>query len=435
MNEILVLNESDQRAARKTVERIDALLTGRAAIEASQRGLSDIVWNSHRRALERRRNVLSKALERYERARETDPGDLLEVVGNNPGLALIVARISAGLSQKEFARRVGLKEQQVQRYEADRYRSISLSNYERLARSLGVVLRPTVPRLSTSDWVGTDFLAKYPADAIRKLLRHARSAGWFGSDSGDGADAEQRLAAYLNDAHQKFGSPALLRTSKSVSEIAGDFSLLGWRARVTDLFLRDGRPATSFDPADIAWVQDLIKLSAKRQGPLEASAMLRSKGIGFVYEPQVPGLKLDGAAFLISDIPVIALTLRYDRVDYFWFTLLHELGHVFLHLDLGMAAGFFDDFEENQTDEFESEADCFAAETIVAADVWRRSPARISKVEKPFYDLSSKLGINPALLFGKARRERQNYKIFSDKLGHGSVRVLFASKQEDHIGD
>ena len=31
--------------------------------------------------------------------------------------------------------------------------------------------------------------------------------------------------------------------------------------------------------------------------------------------------------------PVAALTLRYDRLDNFWFTLLHELAHIALHMD------------------------------------------------------------------------------------------------------
>ena len=39
--------------------------------------------------------------------------------------------------------------------------------------------------------------------------------------------------------------------------------------------------------------------------------------------------------------PVIGLTLRYDRLDNFWFVLLHELGHVFLHLMHGAALRLF----------------------------------------------------------------------------------------------
>ncbi len=39
--------------------------------------------------------------------------------------ALIRARIAAGLSQKEFADRLGMKEQQIQSYEANDYQHAS----------------------------------------------------------------------------------------------------------------------------------------------------------------------------------------------------------------------------------------------------------------------------------------------------------------------
>ena len=33
----------------------------------------------------------------------------------------------------------------------------------------------------------------------------------------------------------------------------------------------------------------------------------------------------------------VGITVRYDRIDNFWFTLLHELAHVFLHYQAGLA--------------------------------------------------------------------------------------------------
>lgn len=50
---------------------------------------------------------------------------------------LIQARIAAGLTQKEFADRLGLKEQQVQQYEATGYASARLSRVIEIARALG----------------------------------------------------------------------------------------------------------------------------------------------------------------------------------------------------------------------------------------------------------------------------------------------------------
>ena len=52
-------------------------------------------------------------------------------------------------------------------------------------------------------------------------------------------------------------------------------------------------------------------------------------GIPLVIERHLPRTYLDGAALRLGDgRPVVALTLRYDRIDSFWFCLLHELAHV-----------------------------------------------------------------------------------------------------------
>src|SRR3712207_8673900 len=55
---------------------------------------------------------------------------LREQAGDDPGALLVFARVAQGLSQKELARRLGLKEQAIQRYEAERYRGISLRSEE-----------------------------------------------------------------------------------------------------------------------------------------------------------------------------------------------------------------------------------------------------------------------------------------------------------------
>jgi transcriptional regulator with XRE-family HTH domain len=63
-----------------------------------------------------------------------------------PG-ALIQARIAQGLSQKDLARRLGLKEQQIQRYEATDYASASLARLIRVSRALHL-------KVSAKAWTG-----------------------------------------------------------------------------------------------------------------------------------------------------------------------------------------------------------------------------------------------------------------------------------------
>jgi HTH-type transcriptional regulator / antitoxin HigA len=56
--------------------------------------------------------------------------------------------------------------------------------------------------------------------------------------------------------------------------------------------------------------------------------ILAAAGVRFVIVEFLPGAKIDGAAFWIDQIPVIALSLRFDRVNNFWFVLRHEIEHI-----------------------------------------------------------------------------------------------------------
>jgi ribosome-binding protein aMBF1 (putative translation factor) len=63
--------------------------------------------------------------------------DSLKVVADLPTV-LIKARIAQGLSQKELAERIGLKEQQIQRYEATDYASANLARIQEVASAFNV---------------------------------------------------------------------------------------------------------------------------------------------------------------------------------------------------------------------------------------------------------------------------------------------------------
>jgi HTH-type transcriptional regulator/antitoxin HigA len=56
-------------------------------------------------------------------------------------IALIKARITAGMTQKQLAEKIGIQEQQIQRYEANDYASISFARLVEIAQILGVNIR------------------------------------------------------------------------------------------------------------------------------------------------------------------------------------------------------------------------------------------------------------------------------------------------------
>lgn len=74
-------------------------------------------------------------------------------------------------------------------------------------------------------------------------------------------------------------------------------------------------------------IPKLLKLAAKEAGVAEVPEFLANLGIGFLILPHLPRTYLDGAILPVDGHPVVALSLRYDRIDSFWFSLLHELAH------------------------------------------------------------------------------------------------------------
>ncbi len=76
-------------------------------------------------------------------------------------------------------------------------------------------------------------------------------------------------------------------------------------------------------------LEELHSLTVGEQEVRNVPALLGEMGIRFVVCEHLPHTRIDGAAFwLDGNSPVIVLSLRYDRIDGFWHTLIHELSHI-----------------------------------------------------------------------------------------------------------
>ncbi len=166
-----------------------------------------------------------------------------------------------------------------------------------------------------------------------------------------------------------------------------------------------------------------MKLSYFDNGPLLAREFLLKNGIHIVFERHLSGTHLDGAAmFLPTGAPVIALTLRYDRLDNFWFTLCHELAHLALHLGRDDWELFYDDLDCQAEVDVEGEADRWASEMLIPTDQWRESGLAGSCSAAALIAFADKQRIHSAIPAGRIRREQHNYKKFAKLIGNGEVR-------------
>lgn len=416
----LISNDKQARGAEATIAELDVALSSEQALRSIVAGLPNEVIEGVHRSLKTERRELAEFLRAYKDARAGDFAPLKEQVGNDPGAFLIVARLMRGLSQKDLARKLGLREQAIQRWESERYRSITLANYQKIAQTLGVRWRVEEHAPLAEQWGVSYDVTK---DDLTKVVRHARTRGWLTADEHSDEKAIAALVRHIGDHVIRYGTPSLLRTGLRKNDRPDNWSLLAWKAQVTrraESVISGGLPR--YRALDVSWLIDLVHLSQLEDGPLRACDLLREHGIALIIEPQVVGMSLDGASFLVDDVPVVGMTLLRDTLDNFWFTLLHEVAHIILHYRTGLSAGFFDDFNDTDLDGFEEEANRFAQNLLIPEEAWARSPARISKTTDPVERFANQLNIHPAIVFGRIRMERNDYRIFSDHIGRGTVR-------------
>jgi HTH-type transcriptional regulator / antitoxin HigA len=208
------------------------------------------------------------------------------------------------------------------------------------------------------------------------------------------------------------------------------YGLLAWKARVLHVARKRRAslhlPSYSPDAINPAFLTQVVHLSWHKNGMRLARELIEGKGVPVVIEPHLAGTQLDGAAFVDQDgTPVIGLTLRFDRVDHFWFTLLHELAHVAKHLS-NPGDAFLDRLEDSDaTEALEIEANRIARDALIPRPAWRRSEVVSAPSRERILEFAGEQMIHPAIVAGRVRRESGNFRAFGELLGKNEVRSQF----------
>ena len=313
-------------------------------------------------------------------------------------------------------------------------RALTLSMIRALHSGLGIPAKVLLRERDATE------LEEAPIQWERFPIREMVARGWIKERVIDfrsqAEDVLRRFFAQMGSA--KAAAPLYRQTENVRSARDMDrYALTAWTARVVILALQNP-PPVSYAPGsvDLAFLTELARLSVFDQGPLLAREFLAKHGIALVLEPHLPRTYLDGAAIMTeTGRPIVGMTLRYDRLDNFWFCVIHELAHVSLHLTREVTQ-FFDDLDvQPRGDRKEEEADRLAGEALIPEDEWRRSPASRLRSPEAAVDLAGNLRIHPAIVAGRIRHHFKSYRVLNQLVGHGQVRGLFAevkwSKEAD----
>jgi HTH-type transcriptional regulator / antitoxin HigA len=311
-------------------------------------------------------------------------------------------------------------------------RTLSLAMIRRLHEGLGIpaevlIAERAAPapdsRLDDVDW------STFPLAEIAKRR-------WFGDLARSARElrenAEELLGGLILAAECACPGPVTLRQSQRANSPHSESTLRAWRAQVWRL-AQDAAQDGSQDkhaPAevDVALISEVSRLSLLEDGPLVARQLLAKAGVVVVVERQLPAMRLDGAAMRCADgQAIIGLTLRYDRLDHFWFTLCHELAHLALHLRGRDCRAVLDDLESEQRSEAEQEADNLAADALIPASRWAGFSDTPGPSEAELLTFARAVRVHPAVVAGRLRREREDYSKYGSLLGHGQVRATLAA--------
>jgi HTH-type transcriptional regulator/antitoxin HigA len=132
--------------------------------------------------------------------------------------------------------------------------------------------------------------------------------------------------------------------------------------------------------------------------------ILAAAGVRFVVVEFLPGAKIDGAAFWLDKIPVIAMSLRYDRVNNFWFVLRHEIEHILNKDGLAVDVELTESLQRKDSLPVqEVKANVAAGEFLVPTEELDSFIRRVRPLysEQRIMLFAKRIGVHPGLVVGQ----------------------------------
>jgi len=356
---------------------------------------ADLVGRTDQKSLDEL-ELLQAVIERWERTQMTMPMP-------TPVEAIRFRMMQANLRPRDLEPFIGSRARVSEVLSGNR--TLSLEMIRALSRHLGIPADALIG-------VSAEAAPKRP-EPSRAAMNSLREAGFLRPG--------ENFTSFMDRALGPARVEALLRKTRTARTNAKtDLAAVeAWCAAVALRATTVRLPADAKAPGPGA-ARELARLSREKNGIGKVAVTLAGMGIVLVVLKHLPGTYLDGAAMCRPDgAAVIALTLRHDRIDNFWFTLLHEFCHATRHLD-GKTLLILDDLDISSSDAIEEEADRFAEDTLIPATFRERCAAAWMSTAE-IVEIAAEVGVHPAIVAGRWQREHGEYRRFAKMLGRGEV--------------
>lgn len=348
----------------------------------------------------------------------------MEIEFQAPGDAIRAMLEEKEWSQRDLAFVIGIPESAVNLLVTGK-RGISPEMAKVLAKAFG-----TAPEHFINLQVKYELArAKEPSEGIErkaKLLtkapvREMIKRGWL-RESQDPDVLERRVLAFFGV--ESFDKMPVVAHAARRSVTAGNSyeeqtpAQLAWLYRVRQIAKEIDAPKYS-EAALRSVLKDLRALLRAPEEAQHVPRLLSQSGVRFVIVEALPNSKIDGVCtWLDPSTPVIGLSLRFDRIDNFWFVLRHEIEHVLRKDGQGVAIPRIDadvtDVRAGLPEEERAANEAASAFCVPQEDfdsfINKKKPI---PRERDLLDFASRHGLHPGLVAGQIRYRLKRWDLFN----------------------
>lgn len=337
-----------------------------------------------------------------------------EATHQTPGEFVRAALEAKGWTQTDLAYALGTTTASVNQILSNK-RGISGN----MARALGVALDRLPEEFARvqAEWDVRHADAPEPIVAARSKvltqypLREMVKRGWIDPDHGKGSLEDQVCGFFGVESIDDI--PHLTHSAKKTSYTNVPPTQLAWLFRVRQI--ASEMPTVPYDRQKLERVVEMLSdLRSDPKAVRHVPRLLSEAGVRFVVVEGLPGGKIHGVCFWLNEsAPVIGLSLRFDRIDNFWFVLRHECAHV-LHghgRDTAIVDADLDFSGTTALNDEEQIANSEAAEFCIPSDKIRSFYMR----KRPFFAdvevmaFAKRMNVHPGLVVGQLQRMIDRY--------------------------
>jgi HTH-type transcriptional regulator/antitoxin HigA len=256
-------------------------------------------------------------------------------------------------------------------------------------------------------------------------IRDMQKRGWIGVTAhADELEAELTKFFGRNPLAEDIALPIAAKRTIHAPELNIAEKAWCYRARQLARIL----PAAPFAPSKLdSTERKLRELAAFPKEARHVPKVLSECGIRFMVIEPIPGVEIDGATLWLETEPVIAISMRFDRIDGFWFTLMHEFAHVRngdASVDRCMVDATRGITVKLVEDEAERTANRQAANSLIPETEMNSFVRRVG----PFYSrarviqFANRMKIHPGIIVGQLQ--------YKEEIGYSSLREALAKVRE-----